>query len=312
MDSGNISFIVPVKNAEATIQLCLESIINEMIDGDQLIVIDNGSTDKTIDIAKCYLDIVLLEKPGISVGKLRNEGARVASGVILGFIDADCVIGAGWRRQIFHSIAPPNIAATGSKYSLPQRSHWIERAWFSQTQRESGEVNYINSGNLAVKRDVFFKVGGFDESLITGEDAELCLRLKSKGYLVWEDPAIKAVHLGNPKSLSSFYKKQRWHGLGMFGTFRVSWLDKPLIMTLGFALCWLVAVLMMFALIVLDRNHLVWVSVPFIFLVPGVTAIFRCFQYRQYTFFPQYVVLYTLYYCARTEALFKIVLKRVG
>jgi len=306
MDNEKISFVVPAKNEESTIRLCLESIFKEMIQGDQLIVVDNGSTDKTIAIVKSLSNVLLLEKPDTSVAGLRNEGARVASGDILGFIDADCVIKPGWRHKVIHSLRVPNVAATGAKYSLPEHPHWIEMVWFSQRRESSGEVKYINSGNLAVKRDIFIQAGGFDEGLITGEDAEFCWRLRSNAFLVWEDPAIIAIHLGNPKNLLNFYKKQRWHGMGMFGTFRVFWFDKPLILTFCFVLCCLVAILLMPSSILSNREQYFWIILALILFIPGVTAIFRCFQFKQFKFFPQYVFLYTLYYIARTDALFRI------
>jgi glycosyltransferase involved in cell wall biosynthesis len=307
MDNEKLSFVVPAKNEESTIRLCLESILKEMIQGDQLIVVDNGSTDKTIAIVKSFSNVLLLEKPDTSVGGLRNEGARVAGGDILGFIDADCVIRPGWRHKVIHSLRTPNVAATGAKYSLPKHPHWIEMAWFSQRRKSSGEVKYINSGNLAVKRDIFFQAGGFDESLITGEDAEFCWRLRSSALLVWEDPEIIAIHLGNPKDVLNFYKKQRWHGLGMFGTFRVFWFDKPLILTFCFVLCCLVAMLITLSSILPNKEQYFWIILPLILFIPGITAIFRCFQFKQFKFFPQYVFLYTLYYIARTDALFRIV-----
>jgi glycosyltransferase involved in cell wall biosynthesis len=311
MDNEKISFVVPAKNEESTIRLCLESIFKEMIQGDQLIVVDNGSTDKTIAIVKSFSKVLLLEKPDISVGGLRNEGARIADGDVLGFIDADCVIKPGWRHKVIHSLSIPNVAATGSKCSLPENPHWIEKVWYSQRKRKPGIVKYINSGNLVVKRDIFFQVGGFDESLITGEDAEFCWRLRSYSFLLWEDPEIITEHHSNPKNILNFYKKERWHGLGMFGTFKVFWFDKPLIMTFGFVLCCLVALLLTFSSIVLDKVHYLWIVLPLIFIVPGVTSIFRCFQYKQFNFFPQYIFLYTLYYIARTDALFRITCTRV-
>jgi glycosyltransferase involved in cell wall biosynthesis len=312
MNQEKISFIIPAKNEESTIRLCLEAILNEMIDGDQLIVVDNGSTDKTIGIVKSFPNIHFLDRPDASVGRLRNEGARIANGEVLGFIDADCVIGQGWRDKVIHALRNPNVAVTGAKCSLPEKPHWIEKVWYSQRKRYSGEVKYINSGNLAVIRDIFFQVGGFDESLITGEDAEFCWRLRSYGFLLWEDPDIIAVHYSNPKDIYNFYKKERWHGLGMFGTFKIFWFDKPVIMTFSFVLCCVVALFLTFSSIQADKVHYFFIALLLIFFVPGITAIFRCLQFKHFNFFPQYLVLYTLYYIARSDALLRIVGKKVA
>lgn len=306
MDDAVITFIVPLYNEEKSIALCLDSIVLEMNDNDEIIAVDNGSTDRSIEIVRSYPQICLLERPGISIGSLRNVGAMGAKGSILAFIDADCVVCKGWRKAVASSFKDQDVAACGSKYDLPSNGRWIEKAWFSQRKEFAGPVNYINSGNLAVNKHIFVELGGFDGNLVTGEDAEFCWRLKMKGYVVWENPDIKAIHLGNPKNLWNFYKKQRWHGLGMFGTFKISRLDKPVIMTLGFIFCCFFAV--SFFVVCIKNVETCSLLLPtfLFFFVPLLTSIFRCFQYQNYAHFLHLVLLYSLYYVARSDALVRI------
>jgi glycosyltransferase involved in cell wall biosynthesis len=306
------SFIIPMFNEEKTIALCIDAIISEMHEDDEIIVIDNGSTDNSIKIVKRYEMVRLLEKPGITIGALRNTGTVEAMGDILAFIDADCVICRGWRDYVCNSFENPSVAACGSKYELPVNACWIEKAWFSQRKYSAGAVNYINSGNLVVKKKVFKEIGGFDKNLITGEDAELCWRLNLKGFTVWENPDIKAIHLGNPKNLWNFYKKQRWHGIGMFGTFKLSWADKPVIMTFFFILSLLLWIIWIsnFANVQGSGSPLV-VTLVSVLLVPVVTSIYRCFQYKKISCFLQLVVLYLFYFVARVDALLQICFKSI-
>lgn len=311
MATDHISFIVPMKNEEATLQTCLDSIVREMADGDELIVVDNGSTDGSLNIARRFKGIRLLECLNTFISGLRNTGASAAQGTLLAFIDADCLLTLGWRDAVIATLADASIAATGSKYALPPEPHWIELVWFSQRKPVPGDVSYINSGNLVIRGSVFRQSGGFDETLQTGEDAELCFRLRSTGHRIWENPKIEAVHLGNPKSLTGFYKKQRWHGLGMLGTYRISPFDKPLIMTLGFALSGFLLLVYMVAA-TLNQIPFYPVMLLLILLAPTMTALFRCHQFDTYTFLPHYLFLYTLYYAARTEALVRIILGSRG
>lgn len=301
-----ISFIIPVYNEENTIERCLDAITSESCGDDEIIVVDNGSTDNSVKIVRVYDKVQLLEKPGITIAALRNIGAEKAQGDILAFIDADCVICRGWRAHVVNTLNNEGITACGSKIDLPANACWIEKAWFSQKKTTVGVVRYINSGNLAIKKTIFAEIKGFNEKLITGEDSELGWRLNSNGYVVFENPDIKAIHLGNPKDLWNFYKQQRWHGIGMFGTFNVSWLDKPFIMTIFFIIC----VLFSITLITFYKNTLMGypglLALFAILSIPVITSVFRCNQYRNYTYMPQLVLLYLLYFIARSNALILI------
>lgn len=308
-----ISFIVPMYNEAENIGYCLQAILAEAEPEDEVIVIDNGSTDASLQIAASFDGVRVLSLPGRSIAAVRNYGARSASGTIFGFIDADCVIVPGWRRQVVAVLRDGEYAAVGSRYEVPENGAWIERAWYSQRPAARKVVRYINSGNLAVRRSVFNAVRGFDESLITGEDAEFGWRLSGRGYRLLEDPAAAAVHLGNPKTLAAFYRKERWRGLGMFGTFRISRLDKPLIMTFLFMISGVLS--SMAAVVLLWQGH---ISAAFLLLLaslawaPLVTTVFRGWQYGHIRKLPALAFLYLFYYAARSQALLQIARQELG
>jgi cellulose synthase/poly-beta-1,6-N-acetylglucosamine synthase-like glycosyltransferase len=111
---------------------------------------------------------------------------------------------------------------------------------------KDGTINYIPSGNFMIRRKAFETIGSFDEDLITGEDAEICQRLRNANFSLHSSSEVSAIHLGNPKAVSQFIRKEVWHGLGMFGTFRGSWVDKPVLMTFAHLLLSFVAVLNLF------------------------------------------------------------------
>lgn len=67
-----------------------------------------------------------------------------------------------------------------------------------------GEQEWIGSANLAVLRDAFYAVGGFDERLVTGEGTELCQPLRDRGYRIHESKSLTAAHLDNAKTVGDF------------------------------------------------------------------------------------------------------------
>jgi glycosyltransferase involved in cell wall biosynthesis len=299
-----ISFIIPMKNAGKYISRCLEAILVEMMSGDEIIVVDNGSTDDSVSIAGQFKDVILLHCPDVTIGYLRNYGAKRSQGDLLAFIDADCVISPGWRAEVIRNLEAEGIAATGARYEIPENAVWIEKAWFSQKIKKTSPAKYINSGNLAVKREVFLKIGGFDEKLITGEDAELGWRLNGNGYIIIEDPEVECVHLGNPKTLKDFYRKQKWHALGMMGTFKHSFWDKPLLMTIAF----FVSVSAFFVTLpwLLKRKRFLSGLLVFCGWVPCLTAGYRAYQYHNMKYFLHLIILYFIYFVARLRALIEI------
>ena len=182
-----------------------------------MLVVDNGSTDGTLDIVR-RLPVRLEVIPGGFVSRSRNVGARAAAHPLLAFIDSDCVVRSGWGQAVRAVLADESIGVTGSRHVLRDHATWVERAWDRAHRRRSPAAlvptAYIPAGNLATRRDVFLAVDGFDESLETGEDPDLCARIAARGHRVVEARDVQCVHLGEPRTLGDVFRRERWHGRG--------------------------------------------------------------------------------------------------
>jgi glycosyltransferase involved in cell wall biosynthesis len=214
----SISVIIPALNEERMIGRCLESLttVHFARERFEVILVDNGSRDKTLAIAESFQDrinIRILQKTGVKISGLRNTGARVALGDILAFLDADCLAPGEWLERIL-TLAPADGAGVlGAHYLLPADSTWVGRTWHVyQEAPKSGEVSHIPAGDLIMRREDFLRLGGFDESIQTNEDYELCERARAAGMKVRAFPEIGVVHLGTAQSLRVFFRKQAWHG----------------------------------------------------------------------------------------------------
>jgi len=218
-DGSSVSVIVPARNVQGTIGPCLESIIAESRSNDlEIIVVDNGSTDATVEIVRGF-PVTLLEVPPAFVSRSRNVGGAAAGHDILAFVDSDCIVLPGWISAIRYSFRESDVGATGARHLLRDNPTWVERAWYQRrhwrTPDAIRDVDYVPAGNLAVRRHTFTSVGGFDESLETGEDPDLCKRIAAEGLRVVANPGIRCVHLGEPQSLSEVFRRERWHGRGL-------------------------------------------------------------------------------------------------
>jgi glycosyltransferase involved in cell wall biosynthesis len=214
----DFSIVIPAKNEEANIGRCLDSIFAvEWDTGEfEVIVVDNGSSDRTAAIAALKGAKVLIQ-PGLSISGLRNFGALEASGEILAFIDADCTVGVQWLRQASYYLERPEVVCFGSPPEVPENPTWVQSAWFMVRRKAElvGETEWLESMNMFIRRDPFLSCGGFDEILATCEDYDLSLRLKRYGKVL-SDRRIVAVHHGEAATLGHFFRKELWRGKSNF------------------------------------------------------------------------------------------------
>lgn len=295
----NISFVIPVLNGDKYIQQCLESIFSEITEVDEVIVIDNGSTDRTVSIVESFENVELLIQPDITVAAMRNRGEALSRNMLLAFIDADCVLCEGWRRQVIDVFANGSVHAAGSLYDIPDNACWIEKAWFSQKVTEKAQAKYINSGNLVVWRAVFNALNGFDETLVSDEDCDFGERLNKAGYFMLEDPNIRVVHLGNPKSVKEFYVKETWHATSALAGQTLNSLDRPTMMSIFFGISVLFSFVFIVAAVFVGAN-LLWLVLSVLF-VPLVTAIYRAHQFKRYRYIPELTLLWWIFYLVRIK-----------
>jgi glycosyltransferase involved in cell wall biosynthesis len=213
-----ISIVIPALNEEKMIGRCLESLTRLAFASDrfEVLVVDNGSSDKTLIIAESFknrMNVKILQQTDVRISGLRNLGAREAMGDIVAFLDADCLAPPDWLDRIVALSSGDGTGIFGAHYLLPEDSSWVGRTWHRyQEAPKSGEVSHVPAGDLIMRREDFLKLGGFDETIQTNEDYELCDRARKAGMHVQAFPQIGVIHLGTAQSLPVFFRKQAWHG----------------------------------------------------------------------------------------------------
>ncbi len=180
----------------------------------EVIVIDHDSQDKTLNVALNNGAKVISQKGG-TVASLRNKGAGLANNDILIFLDADVLLTPEWRDRFTADLCSKiknDRLITGSWVEIGSNPSWIEKHWFKPLQH--GGNTHINSGHFIVSKKIFNELEGFDEKLETGEDYELSQRAKKNNVLLCDDPLLKVIHEGFPKTLKAFFLRELWHGKG--------------------------------------------------------------------------------------------------
>jgi GT2 family glycosyltransferase len=212
---SRVSFVVPVLNDARRLDMCLRSIRrNFAAPGTvEIVVVDNGSTDGSPDVARTHGARVIIVSEG-RVSELRNIGAAQASGDVLAFVDADHEIAAGWIAAALAELRRDGVGAVGAQYRPPLDGTWVQRAYGRLRGHARGQqdVAWLGSGNLAVWREAFECIGGFDTSLEACEDVDLCARLRAAGHRLISDARLDTIHHGDPETLRQVFTSELWRG----------------------------------------------------------------------------------------------------
>jgi glycosyltransferase involved in cell wall biosynthesis len=189
-----ISVILLTKNSAATVNRTLESITNQTVKPDEIVVVDGNSKDGSQDIVKRY-PIKLVTEPGLGFGHARNLGVKNAEGGIIFFIDSDCYADRRWIEKILPHFSDPNIAGVTGQTRLWNTNHGVARflACVGGRMDMSTKQQFVKIAptmNLAIRREAVLEVGGFDENLLRGEDTELTYKVTRRYKILYEPEAV--------------------------------------------------------------------------------------------------------------------------
>ncbi len=186
-----ISVIVPALNEEGYIDKALDGLSRQSFRDFETIVVDGGSTDRTLEIARRKGARTLVQSPARGAGRARNAGAAVAKGELLLFLDADTVPSRGLLGVYSRIMKDEGVAAatgpirplekTGTRYALAYK---IVSVYFVRASVRLGRPAFMGS-NFAVRKSAFMDVRGFNESMRSYEDWEFSNRLKAEGRMAY-------------------------------------------------------------------------------------------------------------------------------
>lgn len=223
-----ISVIIPAYNAEDTLGSCLTALQVQSLACDQyeIIVVDDGSTDQTEEVARQY-GVRLIHQPNAGPAAARNRGAQAAQGELLLFTDADCEPVPDWIERMVEPFHDPDVAGAKGVYRTRQKelvARFVQREYEDKYIRMSRQdcIDFVDTYSAAYRRDVFLANGGFDALFPTAsvEDQELSFRLARKGYRLVFAP-VAAVYHRHDTSLSEYWRRK--FGIGYWKALLLRW-----------------------------------------------------------------------------------------
>jgi glycosyltransferase involved in cell wall biosynthesis len=196
------SVVVVARNSQSTIDACIKSIKKQSLPTSEILVVDNGSTDSTAEIAeKNAVRVVTEPIPGR--GRARNRGLKEAKEDFVVYIDSDAHADQDWLKYLLLACKKSGFAGvTGNVYAAnPDRpiAHLIDLIMRDKSHYATTSVVY--------RKKVLMKIGGFDERLGNAEDVELAWRVLRAGYRIGYEPRSIIYHFHRAR-LVDFLRQQ--------------------------------------------------------------------------------------------------------
>lgn len=222
-----ISIVVCSYNEEKILNRCIGALLQQKYPNDkyEIILIDDGSTDQTADICRKAVKLnnrkspmityVLIEHSGLSVG--RNTGIFMSKGDVVAFIDGDAVANEHWLSEIAKAVdGDDKIGVVGGKIEILNKESWfatfIHWIHYYMEDKNGNEIIPVIGTNMAFRKQVFEKVGGFFEQFISRGDEHSFIDIKVLSYFMQNVTRSAVVYHERPQSFRTWFNERFYNG----------------------------------------------------------------------------------------------------
>lgn len=211
-DLNRVGAVVIGRNEGKRLELCLESALSRL---SKIVYVDSGSSDRSVEMAKSKgVEVVELDLSiPFTAARARNEGFQRLLTIFpeiefVQFVDGDCQLLDGWLETAADKLSQnPKIAVTCGR----RREEFPEGSIYNKLcdlewDRPAGETTACG-GDAMMRVEAIAAVGGYNPSLIAGEEPELCVRLRQKGGQIWRLDADMTLHDAQMSQFSQWWKR---------------------------------------------------------------------------------------------------------
>lgn len=276
-----VSIVIPVKNNANLLEKCLTSIQRLDFPKDELevIIVDGGSTDGSVEVAIRFGCKVIFEDKGV-ISYARDLGVKHASGEFIAFTDSDCIVDRSWLKELLNCFSDDKVAAVGGPNLTPEDDSDFGKSvgdvlfLLSRVGSRYGlkteniiEVYHNPTCNVMYRRKVLEEIGGFNHKLITADDEELDYRIRLKGYRI----------LYTPKAIVYHYRRSNWRSFAKmafnYGVGRMQVIKLHRKMGRWFHYVPSIAIFLIFLLFMLSVINSIFLKLAFLVLFIGGVGI---------------------------------------
>jgi GT2 family glycosyltransferase len=220
-----VSVVVCAYNAADTINDCLSSLAKLTYPKYEVIVVNDGSRDRTGEIAKRYAGVRVIDIPNGGLSAARNVGLTAATGEIVAYTDADVRVDRDWLTYLVQPMLTSDVAGSGGPNVVPADDPWIAQCvarapgWPTHVMLDDRIAEHVPGCNMAFRRDALLSIDGFNPVYRrAGDDVDVCWRIQAKGLRIGFAPSALVWHHARC-TVGAYSRQQEGYGEGE------AWLD---------------------------------------------------------------------------------------
>jgi len=216
--SPKVSVVVASYNGARTLKACLDSLSKLNYPDYEVILVDDGSTDNTSQIASLYPAFRYLHQTNHGLSVARNTGIAAATGEIVAFTDSDCRADEDWLYYLVGDLLTSRFTGIGGHNFLPPEDSAVAAAVLvspggpAHVMLNDRLAEHIPGCNMAFYKWALLEIGGFDPIFTkAGDDVDVCWRLQQRGYRIGFNPAGFVWHYRR-STIQAYLRQQRGYG----------------------------------------------------------------------------------------------------
>jgi O-antigen biosynthesis protein len=215
-----VSVIVCAYNAADTLEDCLSSIERQSYPDFEIILVNDGSKDRTSEIARAHARVRVIDTPNAGLSAARNVGLAAATGEIVAYTDADTRVDRDWLTFLVQPMLTSEVVGSGGPNVVPPddppMAQCIARAPGGPTHvlLDDRIAEHVPGCNMAFRRDALVAIGGFNPVFLrAGDDVDVCWRLQARGWKIGFASAALVWH-HHRASIQAYWRQQVGYGEG--------------------------------------------------------------------------------------------------
>ena len=215
-----VSVIVCAYNAEATLEDCLASLEHLTYPDVEIIVVNDGSRDRTSEIARRHRAVHVVDIPNSGLSEARNVGLAHATREIVAYTDADTRVDPDWLTHLVQPFVTSDVVGSGGPNVVPgddpPMAQCIARAPGGPTHvlLDDRTAEHVPGCNMAFRREALLAIGGFNPVYLrAGDDVDVCWRLQSRGWKIGFASSALVWH-HHRSSIRAYWRQQVGYGEG--------------------------------------------------------------------------------------------------
>jgi glycosyltransferase involved in cell wall biosynthesis len=213
-----VSVVICAYNAERTMRPCLESLNRLDYPNYEVVIVDDGSRDRTAEIAMDFPDFRLIRQPNKGLSVARNVGMHAAGGEIVAYTDSDCVVDPHWLSFMVRAMNDGGFDGCGGPNYAPHEEGWVEACVAASpgapchVLTADDRAEHLAGCNMAYRKAALLEIDGFDPQFTAaGDDVDACWRMLDAGFTLGFCPSAFVWHFRR-NTVKAYYGQQRGYG----------------------------------------------------------------------------------------------------